>query len=69
MTSARAAALHLIIKAKLELVASGDTTFDREFMADIMLPNGSTVATHLIPGIVEAYASGKMPLLLPAGGA
>jgi hypothetical protein len=58
-------ALFLIIKAKLEVVASGDTTFDREFMADIMLPDGGTVADHMIPQIDQAYLSGTMPALLP----
>jgi len=58
-------ALHLIIKAKLEIVASGDSSFDREFLADIMLPDGGTVGGHMLPQVAEAYASGKMPKLLP----
>lgn len=61
-------ALLLIIKAKLELVASGDTTFDREFLADIMLPDGTTVATQALPAIEAAYQTGQMPKLLLSGG-
>jgi hypothetical protein len=60
-------ALLLIIKAKLEIVRGGDSTFDREFLADIMLPQGGTVGEQLIPQIAEAYATGTMPKLLGAG--
>jgi hypothetical protein len=62
--------LLLVIKAKLELVASGGTSFDREFLADIMLPDGSTIGDSVVPRIGEAYANGKMPklgLLLGSG--
>lgn len=58
-------ALLLILKAKLELVASGDTTFEREFLADIMLPDGSTVASQVLLAIESAYQTGQMPRLLP----
>lgn len=58
-------ALLLIIKAKLELVASGDSTIEREFMADMMLPDGSTVSEWIQPQLDQAYNGGKMPLALP----
>lgn len=57
-------ALLLIIKAKLELVASGDAQFDREFLADIMLPDGSVVADHVADELEAAYENGRMPKLL-----
>jgi len=60
-------ALLLIVKAKLELVAAGDSTVDREFLADVMLPDGSTVADHALGALRDAYASGEMPRLLPGG--
>jgi hypothetical protein len=60
-------ALHLIIKAKLELVASGDTSFEHEFLGDIMLPNGQTVGSQAIPAIKHAYETGEMPKLLTGG--
>jgi hypothetical protein len=58
--------LLLILKAKLELVASGDAQFDREFMADIMLPQGGTVGDEMVPQIAEAYRTGVAPKLLTA---
>lgn len=57
-------ALLLAIKAKLECVETGITTLEQEFMAHIMLPNGSTVGDAMIPQIEKSYASGKMPPLL-----
>lgn len=58
-------ALNLCIKAKLEAVAAGITTFEDEFMAHIVLPDGATVAEHVRPSIEQAYTTGKMPPLLP----
>jgi len=62
-------ALLLVIKAKLEAVESGITTFEQEFLAHIVLPDGKTVGSHILPAVAAAYASGKMPKgLLPAWG-
>lgn len=58
-------ALALVIKAKLEAVESGIAIFEDEFMANIVLPNGSTVSQFMLPQITEAYNSGQMPKLLP----
>lgn len=59
----------LIMKAKLELVAGGESTIEREFLADIVLPNGSTVGEHMLPQLADAYETGGMPrLLLPGAG-
>lgn len=59
----------LIVKAKLEIIASGGSTFEKEFLADTMLPNGDTVAEAMLPRIAEAYRSNAMPsLLLGSGG-
>lgn len=57
--------LALSIKAKLEAVASEIVTFEEEFLAHIVLPNGATVAEHVQPQIREAYQTGQMPPLLP----
>lgn len=59
-------ALALVIKAKLEAVESGITTFEDEFLAHIMMPDGLTVGKHVKPTIAAAYASGQMVPLLPA---
>lgn len=61
-------ALALAVKAKLEAVASEITSFEEEFMAHIVLPNGETVGTMALPRIEEAYKSGKMLPMLPAAG-
>jgi hypothetical protein len=58
-------ALALVIKAKLEAVESGITTFQDEFLAHIVMPDGQTVGTHLHPRIAAAYEAGKMVPLLP----
>lgn len=60
-------ALALAIKAKLEAVASGITTFEEEFMAHVVMPNGQNLGAWVIPQIEEAYENKKMPPLLGAG--
>lgn len=60
--------LLLIVKAKLEAIDAGISTFEREFLADIMLPNGESVHQYLAPQIEHAYLNADMPLLaLPRG--
>lgn len=56
-------ALLLVIKAKLEAVQTGITTFEEEFLAHIVLPNGQTVGAEFIPQIGVAYETGRMPAL------
>ena len=58
-------AMLLLIKAKLEGVASGITTVDDEFLAHIYLPDGTTVGEFIQPQIEESYRTGQMPPLLP----
>ena len=58
-------ALTLVIKAKLEAVEAGITSFEDEFLAHIVMPDGQTVATHIKPRIAEAYAGGQMLALMP----
>lgn len=59
-------ALALVIKAKLEAVEAGITTFESEFLAATMLPNGETVGDWIEPQVKVAYETGAMPSLLPA---
>lgn len=61
-------ALVLAIKAKLEAVEAGIATFEEEFLAHIVLPDGSTVGGHVLPRIQRAYLDGGMPRLLPQWG-
>jgi len=58
-------ALALIVKAKLEAVECGITTFEDEFLGSTVLPGGNTVADEVRDGVTEAYATGHVPQLLP----
>jgi hypothetical protein len=58
-------ALALVIKAKLEAVQTGITTFESEFLPHIVMPDGKTVSEHVTPAIAAAYASGRVKGLLP----
>lgn len=58
-------ALSLVIKAKLEAVEAGIVTFEQEWAMHFVLPDGSTVAERVLPGIEQAYATGDVPALLP----
>lgn len=57
-------ALALVVKAKLEAVEAGITTFESEFLAHIVLPNGQTVGAMAAPSIEAAYQGKSMPPLL-----
>lgn len=58
-------ALALCIKAKLEAVECGITTFEEEFLAHIVLPNGQRVSEHVLPAVAQAYQTGRMIPMLP----
>lgn len=63
-TRQRWRALSLAVKAKLEAVESGIATFEKEFMAYVVLPGGRTVAEEIEPVIAQMYQTGKnFPLL------
>ncbi len=64
---ARWRALNLCVKAKLEAVECGITSFEQEFLAHFVLPNGETMGDYAIPMIEEATKSGKMPQLALMG--
>lgn len=64
-TRQRWRALALVVKAKLEAVETRITTFDDEFMAHIVMPDGKTVSEHALPMIQSAYAGRKITALLP----
>lgn len=60
-------ALLLVIKSKLESIASGIETFDQAFMPHLLLPDGRTMSEWAGPQIEQAYMSGAMPPLLGSG--
>lgn len=62
-------AIVLITKAKLEMVAGGDSTVEREFLADTVLAEGGTVFEATRQQIADSYTTGVTPRLLGAGGA
>lgn len=58
-------ALALVIKAKLEAVSTGIVSFEEGFLPYIVLPGGQTVAERILPGLEDAYRTGKVPALIP----
>lgn len=58
-------ALLLVIKAKLEATECGISSFESEFMANIVLPDGTTAGEFMLPQIATAYEKGTMPPMLP----
>lgn len=46
--------LHLAIKAKLALVEEGISTVEREFLSDVVLPNGVSVEEYMRPVLAES---------------
>jgi hypothetical protein len=59
-------ALMLAIKAKLEVVETGISTFEAEFLPHTVMPDGRTVAEHVMPLVDQAIAAGQMPKTLLA---
>jgi hypothetical protein len=60
---ARWRALCLCIKAKLEAIEAGITTFEAEFLAHFVMHNGQTFGEYAIPMIEEAAKQQRMPQL------
>lgn len=58
-------ALVLIVKAKLEAVEAGISSFELEFLTHTVLPSGGTVGDWALPQITRAYETGQMPPLPP----
>jgi len=60
-------ALALIVKAKLEAIEAGIGTVETEFLASVMLADGSTVGEWAAPQLAAVYGRGEMPALMPGG--
>lgn len=58
--------LLIAIKAKFDVVESGISTFETEFMPHTVMPDGRTVAEHVMPSIERVIESGQMPTTLLA---
>jgi hypothetical protein len=63
--TASSKALSLVVKAKLEAVEAGISTVEREFLADVLLADGSTVGAWAAPQLALVYERGVTPALLP----
>lgn len=61
-------ALMLCLKAKLEAIEIGVVTFEDEFLAHTVLPDGSRVGDHQ-ERLLAGYSESDMPPLLGAPGA
>lgn len=60
-------ALLLLTKAKLEAIQMGVSTVEREFLADVSLPDGRSVHEALAADLERAYLTGAPPRLLGTG--
>lgn len=58
-------ALALVVKAKLEAIEQGIATFEDEWLAYTVLPDGRTVSEHVQEKITAAYEGEQVPALLP----
>lgn len=66
-TRQRWRALALLVKAKLESVDQGISTIEKEFLGDLLLTSGRTIAEEMAPQIETAFKEGKMPKMLLPG--
>lgn len=57
-------ALVLIVKAKLEAVRSGVTTFEDEFAFHFVMPNGQRLRDVLMPALDDVLSKGTLPPLM-----
>jgi hypothetical protein len=48
----------LVLLAKLEAIECGISTFEREFMPDLVTPDGRTIAEHVLPQLATALDGG-----------
>ncbi len=60
-------ALLILIKGKLAAVEAGITTFDEEFLANLVLPQGPTVGEAFVPQIDQVLKEGRALEMLPWG--
>jgi len=60
-------ALALAVKAKLAAVEAGIASFEDEFLAYVVMPDGRTVGETIRPEVARAYELGTAPLQLLPG--
>ena len=60
-------ALVLAVKAKLVLIQPGTSSFEQEFLSNLLLENGETVYERIEAGIHQTYLTGRSTPLLKQG--
>jgi hypothetical protein len=60
-------ALTLLVLAKLEAVESGIVEFEREFLSQIVLPNGDDVFDEVRAAVETSYATGEVRPFMAIG--
>ncbi len=58
-------ALLLLTKAKFVAIEDGVQSLEEAFLADVLLPDQSTIGEWIRPQLDTAYATAQMPSLLP----
>jgi hypothetical protein len=58
--------LALGVKAKLSMIEKGLSTFEREFLADLLLPSGETIGAVVAADLDEVMRTGQVPSLAPS---
>lgn len=58
--------MRIVLQSKFEVISCGIKTFEEEFFADIVMPDGRTVAQAALPAVTKAISSGVMPSSLLA---
>lgn len=58
-------ALVLIVKAKLEAIEAGVSTFEDEFLPFFALPDGTRLRDKILPRLDECLSAAPLPPLLP----
>jgi len=56
--------LTAVVKAKLVAVDDGISTFEQEFLAFVVLPEGDTIGDRMVPEIRHVARTGELPPLL-----
>lgn len=61
--------LLLMLKGKFESIEDNSiSSFEQEFLYNIITPDGRTVGEHVVPQVEQTYADGRVDLLRIEGG-
>lgn len=60
-------AILLLVKAKIVSIVEGISTVEREFLSDVIMPDGTVLSDHTPRLIASAYAENGPPRLMLGG--